>query len=78
MFPGDSIRVAMDRHWVCFMRSYVNFIPLGPKSIQGIVAALEGYSFDRLYGYWPDFNVIGGADERVRRSASRHLAAIAQ
>ncbi len=76
LFPGDSIRVAMDRRWVCFMRSYVNFVPLGAKAINGILAAIEGFPFDRLYGYWPGFNVIGEADTCVRRSAERHLAAI--
>lgn len=73
LFTGDSIAVAQDRAWVTFMRSYPNYIPLPPPAIRGIVAALETYEFDRIYGGWFGLDVRDGAKESVRRSAERYI-----
>ena len=72
LFPGDSIRVANDRNWLCFMYSYVNFIPLSPSRVEAIGDILEPYPFDRLYGYWFDHNVMSGAKEKLRKSVKRY------
>lgn len=72
LFPGDSIRVANDRDWLCFMYSYVNFIPLSPARVQAIGEILEPYPFERLYGYWFDHNVMSGAKEKLRQSIDRY------
>lgn len=74
LFTGDSISVAQDARWVTFMRSYPNYIPLPPAAIRGIIAALEPYEYDRLYGGWWDSVVQEDAKERVKRSAERYIA----
>jgi glyoxylase-like metal-dependent hydrolase (beta-lactamase superfamily II) len=73
LFTGDSISVTQDRDWVTFMRSYPNFIPLPESIIRGIVAAVESYEFDRIYGCWFGADVRTGARESVRRSAERYI-----
>jgi glyoxylase-like metal-dependent hydrolase (beta-lactamase superfamily II) len=73
LFTGDSIAVTQDRRWVTFMRSYPNYIPLPAETVQGIVAAVEPYEFDRIYGCWPGSEVRTGAKDAVRRSAERYV-----
>jgi glyoxylase-like metal-dependent hydrolase (beta-lactamase superfamily II) len=72
LLTGDSIAVAADREWVTFMRSYPNYIPLHREALDGIVAALEPYDFDRIHGGWWELTVEKGAKEAVRRSAERY------
>jgi hypothetical protein len=55
------------------MESYPNLIPLGADAIRRIVAAVEPYSFDRLYGGWSGSIVASDAKEAVGRSAARYL-----
>lgn len=77
LLTGDTITVVADRRWVGFMFSYPNLIPLGADAIRRIVAAVEPYPFDRLYGGWPGSVVATDAKGAVRRSAARYLARIA-
>jgi glyoxylase-like metal-dependent hydrolase (beta-lactamase superfamily II) len=72
LLTGDSIAVAADREWVTFMRSYPNYIPLHKEALDGIVAALEPYEFDRIHGGWWELTVEKGAKEAVKRSAERY------
>jgi hypothetical protein len=78
LFTGDQPQVCPDRRYVSFMYSYPNFVPLDAGSVRRIVAALEPFSFEKLYGAWPNFVVQGDAKEAVRRSAERYLQAIEQ
>lgn len=73
LFTGDSISVAQDRRWVTFMRSYPNFIPLPAAIIRQIVAAVEPFEFDRIYGCWFGNDVREDAKDAVRRSAERYI-----
>ena len=73
LFTGDSISVATDRAWVTFMRSYPNYIPLPPADVRGIVAAIEPYEFERIYGGWLTNDVREDAKGAVRRSAERYV-----
>jgi hypothetical protein len=73
LLSGDQPQVCPDPRWVSFMWSYPNFIPLGAPEIHRIVAALEPYHFERLYGaFWPSV-VPEDAKAVVRRSAARYL-----
>jgi hypothetical protein len=76
LLTGDTIQVVADRHWVSFMYSYPNLIPLGADAIARIVAAVEPYPFERLYGGWSESVVATDAKEAVRRSAQRYLERI--
>ena len=44
--------------------------------MRGIVAAVEPYAFDRIYGTWPGSIVREDAKAAVRRSAERYIAHI--
>jgi len=74
LFTGDTVQVVSDRRWVSFIYSYPNQIPLDAAAVRRIVAALEPYPFDRLYGGWRDRLVAGDAKAAVRRSAERYIA----
>ena len=73
---GDVIQVVADRRWVSFMYSYPNLVPLAADKIRRIVAAVEPYAFERLYGAWWDAVVVADAKASVRRSAERYIKAI--
>jgi hypothetical protein len=76
LFTADTIMVASDRRYVSFMYSYPNYIPLNARAVRGIVAAVEPYAFDRIYGSWPGSIVAEDAKAAVRRSAERYIAHI--
>src|SRR5438876_776789 len=50
LLAGDQPQVAMDRSWVSFLYSYPNMIPLSGKAVRHIVAMLEPFAYDRIYG----------------------------
>ena len=76
LLSGDIVQVVQDRRWVSFMYSYPNLIPLPAEAIRRIVAALEPYEFDRIYGAWWDAVVRSDGKAAVKRSAERYLRAI--
>src|SRR3954466_13815609 len=76
LFTADTINVVSDRRYVSFMYSYPNQIPLNARAVRGIVAAVEPYAFDRIYGSWPGSIVAEDAKAAVRRSAERYIAHI--
>jgi len=76
LLSGDIVQVVQDRRWVSFMYSYPNLIPLPASEIRRIVAALEPYDFDRIYGAWWGRVVAEDGKAAVTRSAERYLRAI--
>ena len=76
LLAGDILQVAQDRRWVSFMYSYPNYIPLPPSEVDRIVAAVDPFDFDRIYGAWWDRNVASDAKAAVRRSAERYKTAL--
>lgn len=76
LLAGDVIQVTPDVRWVGFMYSYPNYIPLNAAAVRRIVAAVEPYSFDRVYGAFPGMTVREDGKRAVARSAHRYLAAI--
>ena len=59
-----------------FMRSYPNLIPLPASAIRRIVAAVEPFAFERIYGAWWDTLVAADAKAAVQRSAERYIRAV--
>ncbi len=76
LLSGDIIQVVPDRRWVSFMRSYPNLIPLDAPSVRRVVAAVEPYEYDRVYGAWWGMNVERDGKGAVARSAARYLVAV--
>ncbi len=76
LMTGDTIMVVADTRWVTFMYSYPNTIPLNRPAVEGIVAALEPFKFDRLYSGWWEKVVPTDAKNAVERSAERYIRAI--
>ena len=58
------------------MYSYPNLIPLPAAAIERIVAALEPFEFERIYGAWWGRVVAADGKAVIRRSAERYLRAI--
>jgi hypothetical protein len=75
LFAGDQPQVCMDTKWVTFMYSYPNWIPLDAKPVRRVVASLEPWKFDRLYGAFGR-NLMTGAKQIIQRSEERYLRAI--
>jgi hypothetical protein len=76
ILSGDILQVVPDRRYVSFMYSYPNLIPLPARTVRQIVAAVEPFDFDRIYGAWWELVVQSEARETVARSATRYIAAI--
>jgi glyoxylase-like metal-dependent hydrolase (beta-lactamase superfamily II) len=76
LLTGDTLMVASDRRYVSFMYSFPNYVPLSARAAQRIVAAVEPWPFDRIYGAWWDRVVADEAKAAVARSAARYQAAI--
>jgi len=74
LLTGDTIQVVADRRWVSFMYSYPNLIPLGAEAVRRIVAAVEPFAFDRVYGGWPHSVVAVDGKGAIARSAQRYIA----
>lgn len=74
LLTGDTITVVQDRDWVSFMWSYPNLIPLDERTIADIVARVERFSFDRIYGGWWGRVVVSDGPAAIRRSADRYIA----
>ena len=73
LLVGDTITVVPDVRYVSFMRSYPNLIPLPAEAVMHIVAAIEPYQFDRIYGGWWDRVILTSGRSAVEKSASRYL-----
>ena len=78
LLTGDTIKPVMDRRYVGFMYSVVNYIPMGPTAVKEIVRRLEPFAFDRVYSLWSGHMVLSDGKEAIRRSAARHLEFIQQ
>src|SRR5271156_1098739 len=76
LLSGDIIQVVPDRKHVSFMYSYPNYIPLAASAVERIVAAVEPFQFDRIYGAFWDMMIAQDGKAVVRRSAERYLKAI--
>jgi glyoxylase-like metal-dependent hydrolase (beta-lactamase superfamily II) len=76
LLTGDILMVASDRRYVSFMYSFPNYIPLSAAAVNRVVAAVEPFAFDRIYGAWWDRVVAADAKAAVARSAQRYVAAI--
>ena len=77
LLSGDQPQVCMDRRWVSFMYSYPNYIPLGREAVSRIVELLRLYTFDRIYGAFPQRTVVSEGKAVLERSAARYLQAVA-
>jgi hypothetical protein len=78
LFSGDQPQVCPDRRWVSFMYSYPNLIPLGPGTIDSIVATLGAYEFDRIYGAFHPRTVAADARRVLAESKERYMRAISR
>jgi glyoxylase-like metal-dependent hydrolase (beta-lactamase superfamily II) len=72
LFTGDIIQVVADQRWVTFMWSYPNSIPLNATQVRGVVASVEPFAFDRIYGAFGGI-VSPDAKGAVHRSADRYI-----
>lgn len=73
LLTGDVLQALPDRSHVSFMYSYPNLIPLSSDEVRGIVAAVDPFRWDRLYGAFDDREIVRGARDAVRRSAARYI-----
>jgi hypothetical protein len=76
LLTGDIIQLIPDRHYVSFMRSYPNIIPLSAPAVRRIGAMIEPFSFDALYGAFFGREVPYGGKDVIRKSIDRYITAI--
>jgi hypothetical protein len=76
LFSGDVLQVLPGRRDVSFMRSYPNLTPLSAVVVERIAARLGPYRFDRIYGAFPEREVLSDGEAAVRRSVERYVRAV--
>jgi glyoxylase-like metal-dependent hydrolase (beta-lactamase superfamily II) len=77
LLTSDTIDVVQDTRWATFMYSYPNLIPLPPSKVRRIVAAVEPFTYDRIYESF-GLAIDPDAKAKVRASADRYIRAISE
>lgn len=72
LLTGDTVAVTPDQHWVSFLRSYPNNIPLSARVVERVAERVLALDFDRLYDNFGGC-VEADAPTWVRRSAERYV-----
>lgn len=72
LLSGDTVAGTPDQHWVSFMRSYPNKVPLSAAVVEVVAARVLALEFDRLYDNFGGL-VAEDAADWVRRSAERYI-----
>jgi hypothetical protein len=73
LLTGDTIFVTPGEDRVTFVWSAPNRLPLPEAAVRRVVAAVEPYPFDRIYGGWWAPVVRQGARQVLADSASRYI-----
>lgn len=73
LLTGDTVAGTPNEHWVSFMRSYPNKVPLSAAGVQRISDRVLRCEFDRLYDNFGG-RVLADASAAVRRSAQRYAS----
>jgi hypothetical protein len=76
LLTGDVIMVTSDRKSVSFMRSYPNLIPLSGPSVEHVVAMIDPFPYEAIYGPFFDRVIRKDGKKAVAYCASRYLSAI--
>lgn len=71
LLTGDTMAIGADRASVNVMRSYVNNIPLPERADRRLLAAVEPYPYDRLYGAFRTMD--SDAQRFVTATLERHI-----
>ena len=73
LLTGDTVAGTPDEHWVSFMRSFPNKVPLSAAVVAKVADRVLALDFDRLYDNFGG-RVLEDAAGWVRRSADRYIA----
>ncbi len=73
LLSGDTVAGTPDQHWVSFLRSYPNKVPLSAAVVAKIADRVLALDFDRLYDNFGG-QVVEDAAGWTRRSADRYIA----
>jgi hypothetical protein len=73
LLSGDTVAGTPDEHWVSFMRSFPNKIPLSAAVVAKVADRVLQLDFDRLYDNFGG-QVLSDAAAWVQRSADRYIA----
>ena len=71
LLSGDTVAGTPDQHWVSFMRSFPNKVPLSAAVVERIATRVLALEPERLYDNFGG-QVLADAGEWVRRSAERY------
>jgi Metallo-beta-lactamase superfamily len=72
LLTGDTVAGTPDEHWVSFMRSFPNKVPLSAAVVRRIADRVLALDFDRLYDNFGG-QVLADAHAWVERSAERYV-----
>jgi hypothetical protein len=76
LLSGDILQVLPDRRHVSFMRSFPNYWPVSAPAVRRIVAALDFFPFEPIYGAFSGREIEAAGKAALAASAARYVAAI--
>jgi len=78
LLSSDTIAPNVDRKTVSFMRSFPNRVPLGLAKLDGIQTAMNGLSFEKIFGAFPGAEVLSDGREAFDFSMARYKSSIGE
>lgn len=75
LFPGDALQVSNNRKHVSFLYSYPNAIPMNVSDVIRMRELLSEYSFERVYGFTWQRNILSEGKAKSDWSFERFLSA---
>jgi hypothetical protein len=73
LLVGDILQITPGAHYVSFMWSYPNMLPLSVAEVQAVGERLSSWSFDRIYGAFAGQTIERDGDRIVARSVQRYV-----
>lgn len=73
LLSGDIVQVTAGAKAVSFMWSYPNMLPLPAAKISDIVARLQPFHFEKLYGAFEGRDIMADAKNVVMQSAQKYI-----
>lgn len=70
---GDTLYISPSKQHMAVMYSYPNRIPLPLSEINKVQERFQEISFDRIYGFYNDQNVLEDAEKILQKSFKRYL-----
>ena len=76
LLTGDVVQIVSGSRSVSFLASLPALVPRPARDVEQIVAAIQPFTYDRLYDAWSEHGITHDASDVVTESFERYLSAV--